>query len=73
MKTMILAAVAALTLGTGAAFAQGSAGAREPVYGAGWAANQRAQALAANHAPAAQAPDKVSARSASAAASAKAD
>nr|WP_294505343.1 hypothetical protein [uncultured Rhodopila sp.] len=73
MKVMILAAVATLTLGAGAAFAQGTAGAQAPVYGSGWAANQRAQALAAKHVPSAQAPATIGPRSASAAPSAKAD
>jgi hypothetical protein len=66
MKTMILAAVAALALGTGAAFAQGTAGAREPVYGSAWAASQRAPALAsAHHATTAQTTAKTNDRSAS--------
>jgi hypothetical protein len=46
MKTMILAAAAVLSLGAGAAFAQGTAGARAPAYGQAWAANQRSDALA---------------------------
>lgn len=75
MKTTIFAAVAALTLGAGGAFAQGTAGARAPVYGSVWAANQRAEALAAanQRAATAQAPAAVDARSASATSRAKAD
>jgi hypothetical protein len=67
MKNMILTAVAALALTSGVALAQGTAGAREPVYGSAWAANQRAEALAAAHrATTAQAPADASERSASA-------
>jgi hypothetical protein len=75
MKTIILAAVAALAVSAGAAYAQGSAGAQPPIYGSVWAANQRAAALAAanHHATTAQAPARVNARSASAASGAKAD
>jgi hypothetical protein len=75
MKTMILAATAALTFSAGAAFAQGSAGAQAPVYGSVWAANQRAADLAAaNHqATTAQTPAPAAARSASAGPRAKAD
>nr|WP_294555807.1 hypothetical protein [uncultured Rhodopila sp.] len=75
MKTMILAATAALSISAGAAFAQGTAGAQAPVYGSVWAANQRAAALAAaNHrATTAQTPAPAGARSASAASGAKAD
>ena len=75
MKIMILAAAAALTMGTGAAFAQGSAGAQAPIYGSAWAANQRAAALAAasHRSATAQASAPANARSASAASGAKAD
>ncbi len=75
MKTTIFAAVAALTLGAGGAFAQGTAGAQAPVYGSAWAANQRAEALAAanQRGTTAQAQAATGARSASAASRAKAD
>jgi hypothetical protein len=44
MRIMIVAALTALTLHMGAASAQGlPAGAQPPVYGASWAAGQRAQ------------------------------
>jgi hypothetical protein len=46
MKTTILAVAAVFSLGVGAAFAQGTAGAQPPVYGQAWAANQRAEAIA---------------------------
>jgi hypothetical protein len=77
MKTMILAAAAALTVSAGAAFAQGMAGAQAPVYGSAWAAGQRAAALAAasHQATPAQTPVQIpaDARSASAVPGAKAD
>jgi hypothetical protein len=43
MKTMILAAVAAFSLGAGAAYAQGYSGAQPPVYGAKAFPNQSYQ------------------------------
>jgi hypothetical protein len=76
MKIMILAAVAAaLVTSSGAAFAQGTAGAREPVYGSAWAANQRAASVASasRRAATAQTPAPADARSASAVPGPKAD
>ena len=51
MKTMILAAVSALTLGVGAAYAQGAPGGPDwtpPQYGTGWTANHENSLIGQN-------------------------